>query len=128
MSNTYTASDVLEKTGLRRGQFSNLVANGVLSNIEPAGTGNRRRYSERNLGEIHISRALADVGFTIPEIAKTIRRVSAEEGRLVAKYPDGMFVLLIIDGSPTLDRVEEEMHKHVKWSRSLQVIKIGSES
>ncbi len=127
MSQTFSASEVLEKTKLTRGQFNNLVANGVLSNVEPAGTGNKRSYSERNLGEIYIARALMEVGFTIPEIPKTIRRVSAEEARIVAKYPNGKFDLIITDGSPVIDHHNEQLYKHVKWARSLQVIRIGSE-
>ncbi len=120
----YSHGDMLDLTGLTRGAFSNLVANGVLSNVKPAGTGKRRTYSERNLGEVFLARALGAVGFTIPETARIVKRISVEEARAVARNPDGKYVLIIADGTPFFDRVDEEMHKHVKWSRSLQVIKI----
>ena len=121
----YSHGEMLGLTGLTRGQFNNLVVNGVLSNVRPAGTGKRRTYSERNLGEVYLARALFEIGVTIPEAARITRRVSSDEAKLVAQHNDGRFVLLIIDGSPTLDRADEELYKNVKWARSLQVVKIG---
>lgn len=120
----YSHGEMIDLTGLTRGAFNNLVANGVLSNIKPAGTGQRRTYSERNLGEVYLARALSEVGFTIPETARVVKRIASESSKLVAQHPDGRFVLLIIDGNPSVDHAGDQMEKHVKWSRSLQVIKI----
>lgn len=122
---SYSAKDLMEATGITRGQFNHLLVNGVLSGVQPAGTGNRRDYTERNLGEVHIARTLFDVGFTVPEAARLVKSLSADESKAVAKHPDGRLALLIVDGKPFLDRVNEEMHKKVKWTRSLQAIKIG---
>lgn len=121
---TYSHSEMLETTGLTRGRFNNLIVHGVLSNVKPAGTGRHRSYSERNLGEVYIVLALSDAGVTVPEAARLVKGIAAEESRLVAQHPDGRFVLLIVDGAPTVDHTGEALYKQVKWSRSLQVIKI----
>lgn len=121
---TYSHSEMIETTGLTRGRLNNLIVHGVLSNVKPAGTGRHRDYSERNLGEVYVALALFDAGVTIPEAARLIKLVSADESKAVAQKPDGRFVLIIVDGKPFLYPAAEEMHKSLKWSRSLQVVKI----